>query len=1150
MKSCQESSSAIIAVSLVCSFFILASILYQRENIVGASELRVASHNGWRMAGYNTQRTNASSVAGPTLNPNFQTINPNITGNLRRISTDGSLILVNSESVFSYTSVGGIKWSQTVSGLVDVAISSQGTVYASTGNSITALDGNTGQPVWLSPVVTNQGGESSHLAIGSDGTIYFHTGSNLAGGQSKLTAINPNGTIRWNINTGGTRGYTPTILNSDESLVYLQDFGPGPGGNYTVSGFSTTDGQQVITGGYGGCTSFGILAFAPWGTLYSLTGENNLLELNPDLQTCRVIPATPTVGEATGIAALTNAGNIVLYIFAPGANRAAAIDRQGNPLWSSTENFSQMISDRNGILYAVVSGSNDLFAKNAATGQELWRQHFNDPISSILIGDDGNLYLTSANQIIKGTALIDSDGDGIPDNWEINGIDINGDGVIDLPLNLPPYNADPYHKDIFVEVDYMVGTHSHKPDARAIQEVENAFAAAPVTNPDNTIGINLHVLVDDDDPIAEVQSVVFSYRFPGAADDFDDLKLGSNYPANLGTPCGIADKDGHFGNRVDRTSNNCTNILEARRQVFRYCIFGHSFYENQVSTGVAEVGGNDFMVTIREEPDSNNDARDYAHQLAALWGTSFTQEWTDMQAGTFMHELGHTLGLRHGGGDDINFKPNYLSVMNYSRQIDDGGAAKGISGIPDGTQVRVNRELDYSHSRLLPLVESNLNENIGIAGPSGFRTLFGIGGDKYIGPSSGAIDWSNNNILESSTISDVNYIKRRNIQSPNEVLVGYDDWSNLIYSFQISPDFIDRPQARLVRQRTTASTTSEPEMTAIDYLEGGLPNPDSDGDSIPNAIDNCPFVANPDQADSDGDGIGDACSTGTSTDLVLVNSVSSSLVQTGSNITYTINVTNNGRVPSASFIVNDNLPTSVAFVSCSATGTGVCGGKDNNRSITFASLGVGQTATITITAMVDCSVGQGSFISNLAMVSSMMPDYDPDNNSMIATNVVNNVKAIVPTSKFFGRSGGEDRINLTVPAQCTWVATSNNDWITIASKPTGTGPDIISFVIRENFTGSARLGSINIAGLLFTITQDGGLGDTCNYSIAPTFQSFAASGGSGTIAVSADNRCAWQAVSNVSWITITSGNNGIGNGTATFWANRLVLSSQESSNSS
>lgn len=36
-------------------------------------------------------------------------------------------------------------------------------------------------------------------------------------------------------------------------------------------------------------------------------------------------------------------------------------------------------------------------------------------------------------------------------------------------------------------------------------------------------------------------------------------------------------------------------------------------------------------------------------------------------------------------------------------------------------------------------------------------------------------------------------------------------------------------------------------------------SPDQDGDGVPDGVDNCPKVANPDQADADHDGIGDAC---------------------------------------------------------------------------------------------------------------------------------------------------------------------------------------------------------------------------------------------------------------------------------------------------
>ena len=58
---------------------------------------------------------------------------------------------------------------------------------------------------------------------------------------------------------------------------------------------------------------------------------------------------------------------------------------------------------------------------------------------------------------------------------------------------------------------------------------------------------------------------------------------------------------------------------------------------------------------------------------------------------------------------------------------------------------------------------------------------------------------------------------------------------------------------------------------------------------------------------------------------------------------------------------------------------------------------------------------------------------------------------------------------------------------------------------------------------------------TCTYSISPTSKSFDHQGGTGSVAVTASpSNCNWSASSNRSWITITSGSAGTGNGTVQY----------------
>ncbi len=92
----------------------------------------------------------------------------------------------------------------------------------------------------------------------------------------------------------------------------------------------------------------------------------------------------------------------------------------------------------------------------------------------------------------------DSDQDGLLDHWESQGIDIDRDGQRDL--DLAAMGADPQRKDIFLEVDWLAPRKSgsqvfwrNEPSPGVMQRLVEMFASAPVTNPDGSKGITLHV---------------------------------------------------------------------------------------------------------------------------------------------------------------------------------------------------------------------------------------------------------------------------------------------------------------------------------------------------------------------------------------------------------------------------------------------------------------------------------------------------------------------------------------------------------------------------------------------------------------------------------------------------------------------------------
>jgi hypothetical protein len=123
----------------------------------------------------------------------------------------------------------------------------------------------------------------------------------------------------------------------------------------------------------------------------------------------------------------------------------------------------------------------------------------------------------------------------------------------------------------------------------------------------------------------------------------------------------------------------------------------------------------------------------------------------------------------------------------------------------------------------------------------------------------------------------------------------------------------------------------------------------------------------------------------------------------------------------------------------------------------------------------------------------------------------------------------------TVPTQasCTWTATTTASWIDIIEGQSGTGPGVVSFQVSDNWD-PPRQGIVEVrwptvtAGQNLSVLQAG-----CYYAVSTNNINLPVGGGVGhfdviqqsdpnTCGGLQQNACLWTAVSNASWITITT----------------------------
>ena len=341
----------------------------------------------------------------------------------------------------------------------------------------------------------------------------------------------------------------------------------------------------------------------------------------------------------------------------------------------------------------------------------------------------GNQTCLTAVAQVASMQVPDADHDGLLDSWETSGL--YQDTTVSPAafgtcadaakagkscVNLPAMGANPNKQDIFIQMDWLYSdganpmnpAHNHIPPLSSLSQVAATFALHQI-NVHFDLGNNYQgaqAACGNGNAPAPCSFIIQAPNF--AARPLTDNAIGINEntllcPAN--TTCAYSSlpypvTSFEFGFDSIRDGNDVLQIpahlSQDRFWAFRYALFAHALggpYDasgNPLNatplsySGIAQLPGGGFMVTF------------------GLWGNFVGTPFE--VANTIHHELGHTLGLYHGGlASTPNCMPNYPSAMNYMYQI------RGL------TDANGNEQVDYSYGLLLPLSEKLLDTNIPMA---------------------------------------------------------------------------------------------------------------------------------------------------------------------------------------------------------------------------------------------------------------------------------------------------------------------------------------------------------------------------------------------------------------------------------------------------
>jgi hypothetical protein len=255
------------------------------------------------------------------------------------------------------------------------------------------------------------------------------------------------------------------------------------------------------------------------------------------------------------------------------------------------------------------------------------------------------------------------------------------------------------------------------------------------------------------------------------------------------------------------------------------------------------------------------------------------------------------------------------------------------------------------------------------------------------------------------------------------------------------------------------------------------------------------------------------------------------------------------------------------------------------NSLSAAAPSAGMEGTLSVTTARDCtwSAATTSDWINLTATKNGQGDgsiayrisANPNPAQRRATIDVNNTQVLLlqdaapcrftvaPSNTTVSASGGVVSINIDTLTGCSWSAATDSPWIIVPPNSTGTRAGAITVTVAAN-AGAARVGKVTIGGVTATIEQSAVPPPTpvppqptpnpptpaptpdpppptptptptpCGFTIEPANANAASSGATGSVTVTTTPGCAWTVVPHDSWLTVTAGASGAGNGVVSY----------------